>query len=61
LENEALAIQELEDRQRDEEIPGGSRWIRRRVNAAGVSPVSKSPQGMEEVKCQDLGPVGAAE
>jgi hypothetical protein len=50
LDNEALAIQEHEDRQQEEKIPRGSRWIRRRVNAAGVSPASKSQYGMEEVK-----------
>jgi hypothetical protein len=49
LENEDLAIQELVDHQREEKISGGSRWIRRRVNAAGISPASKSQQGMEEV------------
>jgi hypothetical protein len=53
LENETLTIQELEDRRREEEIPRGSRWIRRRVNAAGVSPASKSQQGMEKVEGQD--------
>jgi hypothetical protein len=42
LENETLTIQEHEDRKREEEIQGGSRWIRRRVDAAGVSPASKS-------------------
>jgi hypothetical protein len=52
-ENEALTIQELEDRRREEEILRGSRWTRRRFNAAGVSPASKSQQGMEEVKGQD--------
>jgi hypothetical protein len=56
LENEALIIQELEDRRREEEIPRGSRGIRRRVNATGVSPASKSRQGMEKVeaKTEDL-------
>jgi hypothetical protein len=53
LENESLTIQELEDRRREEKIPRGSRWIRRRVNAASVSLASKSQQGMEEVKGQD--------
>jgi hypothetical protein len=53
LENEALTIQELEDRQREEEILRRSRWIRRMVHTAGVSPASKSQQGMEEVKGQD--------
>jgi hypothetical protein len=53
LENETLTIQELEDHWREEEIPRGSRWIRHRVNAAGVSPASKSQQGMEEIESQD--------
>jgi hypothetical protein len=53
LENEALTIQELEDRRREEEILRGNRWIRRRVNTTGVSPASKSQQGMENVKGQD--------
>jgi hypothetical protein len=53
LENEALTIEELEDRWREEVIPGGTRWIHRRVNAAGVSPASKSQQGMEKVEGQD--------
>jgi hypothetical protein len=52
LENEALTIQELEDRRREEEIPRGSRWIRRRVNAASVSPASKSQQGVEKSKAK---------
>jgi hypothetical protein len=52
LENEALTIQELEDRRREEEILRGSRWTRRRFNAAGVSPASKSQQGMEESKAR---------
>jgi hypothetical protein len=53
LENEALAIQEHEDRRREEEILGGSRWIRRRVNAAGFSPVPESQQRVEELEGQD--------
>jgi hypothetical protein len=52
LENEALAVQELEDRRREEEIPRGSRRIRRRVNAASVSPASKSQQGVEKSKAK---------
>jgi hypothetical protein len=53
LENEALTIQELEDRQREEKIPRESRWIRRRVNTASVSSAFKFQQGMEEVKGQN--------
>jgi hypothetical protein len=53
LQNEVLTIQEHEDRRWEEEIPGGSCWIRRRVNAADVSPAAKSQQGMEEIKSQD--------
>jgi hypothetical protein len=52
LENEALTVQELEDRRWEEEILRGSHWIRHRVNAAGVSPASKSQQGMEKVEGQ---------
>jgi hypothetical protein len=37
LENEALAVQEHEDCRREEEIPRGSRRIRRRVNTTSVS------------------------
>jgi hypothetical protein len=49
LENEALTIQEHEDHWREEEILGGSRWIRRRVNAAGFSPALESQQRVEEI------------
>jgi hypothetical protein len=52
LGNEALTIQELEDRQWEEEIPRGSRWIRHRVNTASVSPTSKSQQGVEKLKAK---------
>jgi hypothetical protein len=48
LENEALAVQELEDCRQEEEIPRGSRRIRRRVNAASVSLAAKSQQGVEK-------------
>jgi hypothetical protein len=37
LENEALAIQELEDCRREEKISRGSCRIRRKVNATSVS------------------------
>jgi hypothetical protein len=42
LENEALTIQEHEDRRREEEIPGGGCWIRWRVNTP-VSPPRPNP------------------
>jgi hypothetical protein len=56
LENEALTIQELEDCQREEKIPRGSRWIRRRVNAA-VSPPRPNPNKewkKSKAKTEDL-------
>jgi hypothetical protein len=61
LENEALAVQELEDCRREEEIPRGSRRIRRRVIAAGVSAAPESQPRVEEVEGEDLGSAGAAE
>jgi hypothetical protein len=48
LENEAFAIQELDDCRREKEIPGGSRWIRRKVNAAGFSSAPESQQRVEQ-------------
>jgi hypothetical protein len=53
LENEALTIQEHEDRWWEEEILGGGPWIRRRVNTASVSPAPKSQQGVEEIEGED--------
>jgi hypothetical protein len=56
LENEALTIQELEDRRREEEIPRGSRWIHRRVHAA-VSPLhpnSNKEWKKSKAKTEDL-------
>jgi hypothetical protein len=53
LENEALTIHEHEDHQREEEIPGGGRWIRQRVNTASVSPAPESQQGVEEIEGED--------
>jgi hypothetical protein len=56
LENEALTIQELEDRRREEEIPRGSRWIHRRVNAP-VSPPRPNPNKewkKSKAKTEDL-------
>jgi hypothetical protein len=52
LENEALAIQKHEDRRREEEIPGGSRWIRWRIDVASISPAPKSQQGMKKSKAK---------
>jgi hypothetical protein len=53
LENEALAVQELEDYRWEEEIPRGSQWIGRRVIAAGVSATPKSQPGVEKVEGED--------
>jgi hypothetical protein len=53
LENEALTIQEHEDRWREEEIPGGGCWIHRRVNTASVSSAPESQQGVEEIESED--------
>jgi hypothetical protein len=53
LENEALAVQDLEDRWREEEIPGGSRRIRWRINVAGVSAATESQPGVEKVEGED--------
>jgi hypothetical protein len=53
LENEALAVQELEDCRREEEIPGRNRRIRRRVIAASVSSTPKSQPRVEEVEGED--------
>jgi hypothetical protein len=53
LENESLTIQEHEDRRREEEIPGGGRWIRRGVNAAGFSLAPEFQQGVEKIEDQD--------
>jgi hypothetical protein len=53
LENEALAIQELEDCRREEEILRRSRRIRRRVIATGVSATPKSQPRVEEVESED--------
>jgi hypothetical protein len=53
LENEALAIEEHEDCQWEEEVPLGSCRIRRRDIAAGISAAAKSQPGVEEVKSED--------
>jgi hypothetical protein len=53
LENEALAVPELEDCRQEEEIPKGSHPIHRRDIAAGVSAAPKSQPGVEEVESED--------
>jgi hypothetical protein len=52
LENKALTIQEHEDRRREEEILGGSHWIRRRVNAVGFSPAPESNKEWKKSKAK---------
>jgi hypothetical protein len=53
LEKEALAVEEHEDCQWEEEIPRGCRQIRCRDIAAGVSAAPKSQPGVEEVEGKD--------
>jgi hypothetical protein len=53
LENEALAVQELEDCRWEEEILRGSRRIRCRVIAVGVSAAPKSQPRVEKVEGED--------
>jgi hypothetical protein len=53
LENEALTVQELEDNRREEEIPRGSRRIRRRVIATSVSATPKSQPRVEKLEGED--------
>jgi hypothetical protein len=53
LENEALAVQELEDCWWEEEIPRRNRRIRHRVIAAGVSVALKSQPRVEKVESED--------
>jgi hypothetical protein len=53
LENKALAVQELEDCRREEEISRGSRRIRRRINTAGVSAAPESHLRVEKVEGED--------
>jgi hypothetical protein len=50
LEDEALAIEEPEDRRWEEEVPRGSR---RGNIAAGVSAAAKSQPGVEEIQSED--------
>jgi hypothetical protein len=53
VEDEALAVEELEDRRWEEEVPRGSRRICRGDIAAGVSAAAKSQLGVEEVQSED--------
>jgi hypothetical protein len=53
LEDEALAVEELEDHRWEEEVPRGSRRIRRGDIAAGVSAVAQFQLGVEEVRSED--------
>jgi hypothetical protein len=53
LENESLTIQEHEDCRQEEEIPGGGRSIRWRVNTVGFTPAPESQQRVEEIEGQD--------
>jgi hypothetical protein len=53
LENEALAVEELEDRRWEEKVPRGSRRIRRSDVAADVSAAAKSQPGVEEIESED--------
>jgi hypothetical protein len=56
LENEALTIKHHEDRRREEEIPRGGCWIRRRVNTTSVSPRPNPNKEwkMSKAKTEDL-------
>jgi hypothetical protein len=53
LDNEALAIEGLEDRRWEEEVSRGGRWIRRGDIAAGVSAATRSESGVEEIQGKD--------
>jgi hypothetical protein len=53
LEDEALAVVELEDRRWEEEVPRGSHRIRCGDIAAGVSAAAKSQPVVEEVQSED--------
>jgi hypothetical protein len=52
LENEALAVEELEECRLEEEIPRGSRFRCREITA-GVSTAPKSQPGVEIVESED--------
>jgi hypothetical protein len=53
LKNEALAIEDLEDHWWEEKVSRGGRRIRRGDITAGVSAVTKSQSGVEEIQGQD--------
>jgi hypothetical protein len=61
LENEALAIEDLEGRRWEEKISRGGRRIRRGDIAASVSAVTKSESRMEEIQGQDRRSTGASQ
>jgi hypothetical protein len=53
LEDEAFTVEEPEDRRWEEEVPRGSRRIRRGDITDGVSAAAKSQPGVEEVQSED--------
>jgi hypothetical protein len=61
LENEALAIEDLEDSRWEEKVSRGGRRIRRGDIAAGVSAATKSESRMEEIQGQDRRSAGASQ
>jgi hypothetical protein len=61
LENDALAIEDLEDRRWEEKVSRGGRRIRRGDIAAGVSAATKSESGVEEIQGQDRRSAGASQ
>jgi hypothetical protein len=52
LEDEAVTVEELEDRRWEEEVPRGSRRIRRGDIAAGVSAAAKPNQEWKKSKAK---------
>jgi hypothetical protein len=61
LENEALAIEYLEDRRWEEKVSRGGRQILRGDITAGFSAATKSESGVEEIQGQDRRSVGASQ
>jgi hypothetical protein len=61
LENEALAIEDIEGRRWEEKGLRGGRQIRRGDIAAGVSAATKSESGVEEIQGQDRRSAGASQ
>jgi hypothetical protein len=53
LEDEALSVEELEDRRWEEEVPRGSHRIRHGDIAASASAAAKSQPVVEQVKSED--------